>query len=61
MATILYTSLAEIKSFNPCPEGWKDILKGQGKKEKMMFFFLWLIVSKVIQSVMYAGCSEKER
>jgi hypothetical protein len=31
MATILYTSLAEIKSFNPCPEGWKDILKGQGK------------------------------
>lgn len=31
MATILYTSLAEIKSFSPCSEGWKDILKGQGK------------------------------
>lgn len=29
--TILYTSLAEIKSFDPCPKGWKDILRGQGK------------------------------
>lgn len=25
------TSLAEIKSFNPCIEGWKAILKGQRK------------------------------
>ena len=33
MSTTLYTSLAEIKSFNPCPDGWKNILKGQGKKE----------------------------
>jgi hypothetical protein len=33
MPTTLYTSLAEIKSFNPCACGWKDILKGQGKKE----------------------------
>ena len=33
MATILYTSLVEIKSFNPCASGWKNILKGQGKTE----------------------------
>ena len=33
MSTNLYTSLAEIKSFNPCVSGWKNILKGQGKKE----------------------------
>lgn len=33
MSTTLYTSLAEIKSFHPCSSGWKDILKGQGKKE----------------------------
>jgi hypothetical protein len=26
MSTILYTSLSEIRSFNPCPEGWRDIL-----------------------------------
>jgi hypothetical protein len=31
--TTLMTSLAEIKSFNPCPEGWRDILKGQGKTQ----------------------------
>ncbi len=28
---ILYTSLAEIKSFNPCASGWRDILSGRGK------------------------------
>ena len=33
MSTILYTSLAEIKSFDPCFKGWKDILKGQEKTE----------------------------
>ena len=33
MATILYTSLNEIRSFDPCSEGWRDILKGQGKTE----------------------------
>lgn len=33
MSTTLYTSLAEIKSFYPCSSGWKNILKGQGKKE----------------------------
>ncbi len=33
MSTTLYTSLAEIKSFHPCSSGWKNILKGQGKKE----------------------------
>ena len=33
MPTILYTSLKEIKAFNPCTSGWRDILKGQGKKE----------------------------
>jgi hypothetical protein len=33
MATILYTSLAEIKSFSPCSSGWKNILKGQRKTE----------------------------
>jgi hypothetical protein len=26
MPTILYTSLSEIRSFNPCLEGWKDII-----------------------------------
>jgi hypothetical protein len=31
--TPLMTSLAEIKSFNPCASGWRDILKGQGKTE----------------------------
>ena len=31
MKTQLMTSLDEIKSFNPCSEGWKDILKGQKK------------------------------
>jgi hypothetical protein len=31
MATILYTSLAEIKSFHPCASGWRNILIGQGK------------------------------
>lgn len=30
---ILYTSLAEIRSFNPCTSGWKNILAGQGKTE----------------------------
>ena len=33
MSTTLYTSLVEIKSFYPCSSGWKNILKGQGKKE----------------------------
>lgn len=33
MPNILYTSLNEIRSFNPCSEGWKDILRGQGKTE----------------------------
>jgi hypothetical protein len=28
---MLYTSLAEIQSFDPCSEGWRDILRGQGK------------------------------
>lgn len=27
----LCTSLEEIRSFNPCASGWKNILKGQGK------------------------------
>ena len=31
MPTILYTSLTEIQYFNPCPSGWRDILKGQEK------------------------------
>ena len=31
--TQLMTSLAEIRSFNPCASGWKDILAGQGKIE----------------------------
>jgi hypothetical protein len=30
---MIYTSLNEIKSFNPCVSGWRDILKGQGKTE----------------------------
>jgi hypothetical protein len=29
----LYTSLDEILSFRPCLQGWRDILKGQGKTE----------------------------
>ena len=33
MSTILYTSLSEINSFNPCASGWKDILKGQNKTQ----------------------------
>lgn len=28
---MIYTSLAEIKSFNPCASGWRDILTGQRK------------------------------
>jgi hypothetical protein len=28
---MIYTSLNEIASFNPCPSGWKDILRGQNK------------------------------
>jgi hypothetical protein len=28
---MIYTSLAEIASFNPCQSGWKDILRGQKK------------------------------
>ena len=30
--TILITSLAEIRSFNPCPDGWKDILSAHPHK-----------------------------
>lgn len=30
---ILYTSLNEIKSFDPCFSGWKNILRGQGKTD----------------------------
>lgn len=30
---MIYTSLAEIKSFSPCGEGWRNILNGQGKTE----------------------------
>jgi hypothetical protein len=30
---MIYTSLNEIKSFNPCASGWRNILKGQGKTE----------------------------
>lgn len=33
MPKILLTSLNEIKSFVPCPEGWKNILKGQNKAQ----------------------------
>lgn len=28
---MIYTSLAEIKSYNPCSFGWKKILQGQNK------------------------------
>jgi hypothetical protein len=28
---MIYTSLKEIQSFNPCPAGWETILKGQRK------------------------------
>jgi hypothetical protein len=28
---MIYTSLNEIASFNPCPSGWKNILRGQKK------------------------------
>jgi hypothetical protein len=31
MTKILYTSLDEIKSFNPCSYGWREILRGQNK------------------------------
>lgn len=30
---MIYTSLDEIKSFNPCSSGWRAILRGQGKTE----------------------------
>lgn len=30
---MIYTSLTEIKSFNPCASGWQAILKGQAKTE----------------------------
>ena len=33
MPTVLLTSLSEIKSFDPCCSGWKNILKGQGKTQ----------------------------
>ena len=33
MPTVLLTSLSEIKSFDPCYSGWKNILKGQGKTQ----------------------------
>ena len=36
---MLMTSLAEIKSFNPCLSGWKAILKGRGKIQADAFFF----------------------
>ncbi len=39
MSKILYTSLDEIKSFNPCADGWRNILKGQGKTESDSVLF----------------------
>lgn len=60
----LMTSLAEIYSFKPCPEGWKDILRGQGKtcandvlfplvdccKSNSVSDVLWLIGRRKIES-----------
>lgn len=36
---MLMTSLAEIKSFRPCPSGWNAILVGQGKTREDNFLF----------------------
>ena len=36
---MLMTSLAEIKSFNPCLSGWKAILKGRGKTQADALYF----------------------
>ena len=36
---MLMTSLAEIKSFNPCLSGWKAILKGRDKTQADALYF----------------------
>lgn len=50
---ILYTSLAEIKSFNPCLSGWRNILKGQGKTEvdNVLFPILEAVESNSISDI----------
>lgn len=50
---ILYTSLAEIKSFNPCLSGWRNILKGQGKTgtDDVLFPILEAVESNSISDI----------
>ncbi len=63
MSTNLYTSLAEIKSFHPCSSGWKNILKGQGKKEadNILFPLTDCLESNSINDVCWLlGKREKE-
>jgi len=36
---VLFTSLAEIESFNPCKSGWRRILIGQNKTESDSILF----------------------
>ncbi len=50
---ILYTSLAEIKSFDPCIEGWRNILEGQGKTkaDDVLFPILEAVESNSIADI----------
>ncbi len=53
MPTILYTSLKEIESFNPCEQGWINILKGQEKTESddVLFPLIDCLKSNTISDV----------
>lgn len=54
MATLI-TSLAEIRSFNPCPDGWKDILSAHphktGKDMNKQFSLIDCVESNSISDV----------
>jgi len=62
-STQLMTSLNEIKSFNPCSSGWKDVLKGQSKTEPddVQFSLVSCVDSNSISDVLWLLGKRKKR
>ena len=60
---MLMTSLDEIKSFDPCQEGWKKILKGQGKtcSDGVLFPVSAALESNSIQDVCWLLQKKQEK
>lgn len=58
---MLYTSLNQIKSFNPCASGWRAINKLQGVRADEQFPMTWCFETNSISDILWLLGKQKRK